>query len=85
MPDAAEPRESRQRMTDSPWDASDLGEELPEQGERIVIRTPDRREFRGEYIALRDGRVVVRLDTGWVTTYPRRMVFRDRSPRGGHR
>jgi hypothetical protein len=72
-------------MTDSYWDAPAPEDELPEPGERIVIRTPDRREFRGEYIALRDGRVVVRLDTGWVTTYPRRMVFRDRPPRGGTR
>jgi hypothetical protein len=49
-------------------------------GERIVICTPDRREFRGELVAVREGRVVVRLDTGWVTTYPVRMVRRD-SPR----
>jgi hypothetical protein len=70
-------------MTDSSWNAPSPDDELPEAGERIVVRTPDQREFRGEYIALRDGRVVVRLDTGWVTTYPRRMVFRDRPRRGG--
>jgi hypothetical protein len=44
-------------------------------GERVVVQTPDRREFRGrlvEYRALPGGRkgAVVRLDTGWLTTYP---------------
>jgi len=48
-------------------------------GDRIVVRTPDRREFRGVLVERRDpqGRrrmVVVRLDTGWLTTYPAEMV-----------
>jgi hypothetical protein len=70
-------------MTDHVDDTLFDEQDEPRQGERIVIRTPDRREFRGEFVALRDGRVVVRLDTGWVTTYPRRMVFRDPPRRGG--
>ena len=49
----------------------------PEQ--RIVVRTPDRREYRGWFLELRvrdDGKqvAVVRLDSGWVTTYPVHMV-----------
>jgi hypothetical protein len=48
-------------------------------GDRVVIATPDRREFRGELLELRereDGKrlAVVRLDTGWLTTYPLEMV-----------
>ncbi len=51
-------------------------------GDRIVIRTPDRREFRGILVERKqhpDGRsmVVVRLDTGWVTTYPAELVYPD--------
>jgi hypothetical protein len=51
-------------------------------GDRIVVRTPDRREFRGRLVEIRDaggGRAtaVVRLDTGWVTSYPLDMVERD--------
>jgi hypothetical protein len=51
-------------------------------GDRVVIATPDRREFRGELLELRereDGKklAVVRLDTGWLTTYPLEMVHPD--------
>jgi len=50
-------------------------------GQAIVVRTPDRREYRGTLLELRsqDDRqvAVVRLDTGWVTTYPLRMVSAD--------
>lgn len=50
-----------------------------EIGERVVVSTPDRREFTGRLTALRheqNGRqvAVVRLDTGWETTYPIHMV-----------
>lgn len=52
-----------------------------EPGERIVIRTPDHREFRGrlmEYRGRGSGCVaLVRLDTGWETTYPTAMVWKD--------
>ncbi len=58
-------------------------ERLPQVGERIVVRTPDGHEFRGVLLAMREGRAVVRLDTGWVTTYPTRMVFSDRPRRSG--
>ena len=48
-------------------------------GQRIVVRTPDRREYRGELLELRAGAgenatAVVRLDTGWLTSYPIAMV-----------
>jgi hypothetical protein len=48
-------------------------------GDRIVVRTPDRREYRGVALGTREdgeGRalVMVRLDTGWETTYPIEMV-----------
>jgi hypothetical protein len=48
----------------------------------VVVRTPDRREYRGTLIEIRrlpDGRemAVVRLDTGWLTSYPRHMVHPD--------
>lgn len=51
-------------------------------GERIVVRTPDRREFRGKLVELRPGnggrmQAVVRLDSGWVTAYPIELVHRD--------
>ena len=54
-------------------------------GDRIVVRTPDRREFRGRLMELRargDGRrlAVVRLDTGWLTTYPAEMVWPEATP-----
>lgn len=50
-----------------------------EIGGRIVVRTPDRREYRGELVELRSGNggsevAVVRLDTGWLTSYPVAMV-----------
>jgi hypothetical protein len=50
-----------------------------EVGGRIVVRTPDRRAYRGELVELRvrDGEhevAVVRLDTGWLTSYPVSMV-----------
>ncbi len=47
-------------------------------GQRIAVRTPDRREYRGEFVELRtrDNRTVavVKLDTGWVTTFPPDMI-----------
>lgn len=48
-------------------------------GQRIVVRTPDRREYRGELVELRSRTgekavAVVRLDTGWLTSYPVAMV-----------
>ncbi|MDQ2745053.1 MAG: hypothetical protein M3Z66_22540 [Chloroflexota bacterium] len=50
-------------------------------GDRIVVRPPDRREFRGRLVEFRHDKdrvvAVVRLDTGWVTTYPVHMVQRD--------
>lgn len=50
-------------------------------GDRIVVRTPDRREFRGVLVELREPLSgVVRLDTGWVTTYPLRLIFPDLPP-----
>lgn len=52
-----------------------------EPGERVVVRTPDRREFRGRLLAYRQQAgqfvAVVRLDTGWETTYPAAMVWKD--------
>lgn len=54
-------------------------------GDRIVVRTPDRRAYFGRLLEVRPtpasrqstgGRLqaVVRLDTGWVTAYPLHMV-----------
>ena len=48
-------------------------------GDRVVIRTPDRREYTGRLVSLEEragGRMVavVRLDTGWLTSYPLAMV-----------
>lgn len=58
-------------------------ESTAEPGDRIVVRTPDQREFRGRLIGYRgqgDRRLaVVRLDTGWETTYPVAMVWKDQS------
>jgi hypothetical protein len=54
----------------------------PEAGERVVVRTPDRREYRGRLLEIRerDSRpyALVRLDTGWETTYPLHMVHPER-------
>ncbi len=49
------------------------------EGDRVVIVTPDRREFRGRLVELREREngktlAVIRLDTGWMTTYPVEMV-----------
>ena len=51
-------------------------------GDRVVIATPDRREFRGRLVEIKerpDGKkqAVIRLDTGWMTTYPLEMVHRE--------
>jgi hypothetical protein len=56
--------------------------DLPAVGSRIIVRPPDRREYRGRLLEIRRdtlGRnlAVVRLDTGWVTTYPVSMVSAD--------
>lgn len=58
-----------------------------EAGDRIVVRTPDRREYRGHLIEVRTDpsgteRAIVRLDTGWVTSYPLGMVEREEPRRG---
>lgn len=50
-----------------------------DRGRRVVVRTPDRREFRGHLVEIQereDGRrvAIVRLDTGWVTSYPLEIV-----------
>lgn len=49
-----------------------------EPGQRVVVRTPDRHQWRGRLVAVKDqdGRAlaVVRLDSGWVTAYPLAMV-----------
>ncbi len=54
-----------------------------EPGQRIVVRTPDQREFRGHLVGYRkiESRLValVRLDTGWETTYPAAMVWKDKT------
>ncbi len=57
-----------------------------QRGDPVVVRTPDRREYRGHLLEWREGasgpqRAVVRLDTGWVTTYPVHMVHLDESGR----
>jgi hypothetical protein len=57
-------------------------------GQRIVVRTPDRHEYRGVLVELRAGRgesevAVVRLDTGWLTSYPLVMVHPLEEPRRG--
>jgi hypothetical protein len=47
-------------------------------GDRIVVRTPDRRAYFGRLLEVRDSsgndQAVVRLDTGWMTSYPVHMV-----------
>jgi hypothetical protein len=54
----------------------------PRPGDAIVVRTPDRREFRGRLLEVRTGthgrpEAVVRLDTGWVTAFPLTMISSD--------
>jgi hypothetical protein len=56
-----------------------------EVGARIVVHTPDQLEFRGRLVEYRDGiggkkTAVVRLDTGWLTSYPVSLV-RPEEPR----
>ncbi len=50
-------------------------------GQRVVVKTPDRHQWRGRLVEVKeaDGRrlAVVRLDTGWVTTYPVAIVQRE--------
>lgn len=46
----------------------------------MIVRTPDRREYAGRLIEIerrQHGRefAVVKLDSGWVTSYPVTMVF----------
>lgn len=60
---------------------SERGPELS-PGERIVIATNDNHRFGGRLIEVRKDRLgrelaVVRLDSGWVTTYPLEMIRRD--------
>jgi hypothetical protein len=48
-------------------------------GARIVVRTPDQRAYYGWLLEVREAppgndQAVVRLDTGWVTSYPVRMI-----------
>jgi hypothetical protein len=54
----------------------------PEAGERVVVRTPDRREYRGQLLEVREQDrgpyALVRLDSGWETTYPLHMVHPER-------
>jgi hypothetical protein len=49
-----------------------------QNGERVVVHTPDRHQWRGRLVGTKEegGRrlAVVRLDSGWVTTYPLSMV-----------
>ncbi|MGH2449359.1 MAG: hypothetical protein ACRDFS_12255 [Chloroflexota bacterium] len=55
----------------------------PQPGKRIVVRTPDRHEYRGWLVEIRerDGKreALVRLDTGWETAFPVQMVEADES------
>lgn len=51
-------------------------------GDPIVVHTPDRRQYRGVFIGYRaeeagTPRLLVRLDTGWQTSFPAEMVHRD--------
>lgn len=75
------------RLVQSP-DAmeQERGYEGPQIGRPVVVRTPDRREFRGRLMEMRerpDGRrvAVVRLDTGWITSFPAHMVAVDENER----
>lgn len=51
-----------------------------EHNERVAIRTPDQREYRGRFLERRrddqNSREygVVRLDSGWLTSYPIEMI-----------
>lgn len=56
--------------------AEDRGHAL-QPGDAIVVRTPDRRSFYGRLVEWRGSSGVVRLDTGWVTTYPETLIFPD--------
>ena len=51
---------------------------MMEPGDRIVVRTPDRRAYFGWLVEVREApgntQAVVRLDTGWLTAYPLHMV-----------
>lgn len=54
-------------------------------GDRVVVRTPDRHTYRGVLVELRRSvqgsqNAVVRLDTGWLTTYPADMVDVEEPP-----
>lgn len=54
-------------------------------GDRVVVHTPDQRQFRGrlvEYRVLPGGRqaAVVRLDSGWLTTYPLQLLRPELGP-----
>ena len=54
------------------------GESRPQVGKPVVVRTPDRREYRGTLIEIRgEATAVVRLDTGWAVSYPIGMVHAD--------
>jgi hypothetical protein len=51
-------------------------------GEQVQVRTRDGHVYRGELLEIRylaDGRElgVIRLDTGWVTSYPLTMIWHD--------
>ena len=50
---------------------------VPRPGERVVVRTPDRREFRGVLVELRENQALIRFDTGWMTRYPLSLVHID--------
>lgn len=50
----------------------------PEPGDQVVVLTPDRRAYYGRLLEVRESpdnaQAVVRLDTGWVTSFPMHMV-----------
>lgn len=51
-------------------------------GQRVVVRTPDRREFRGVLLEVThvEGErpvAMVRLTTQWITRYPLHMIHPD--------
>ena len=54
---------------------TDGGDATLRAGQRVVVRTPDRREFRGILVELKEQSAVIRFDTGWMTTYPLHLVF----------